>query len=196
MNGRVLYVSKDKVIFESPPCTRMVAISGGTIKDDASNRHKFLSFPYVQYTLRKIPSAAYRYAHVDNHHGIKAAFHATVSNTPMTSMDDDVHLMPLPHCFDDSSFCMHPDLKKCKTLPEMLEASIADFWRSHFSHATSFAGHHALADSSLKNYKSWEEKSKKDPGFILGVKWAYPLKISKLPYQPYKLTTHGNSYDV
>jgi len=187
MNGRLLFANKDKILFESPPTTRIISISG-----TLGNRRKHLAFPYVQYFLRRLPRN--RYTHVTAS-GFLGTLHVTLSNKPMESLEDEVHIMPLPHCFDDSSFCMHPDLKGLKELPAIFEKTVADFWLSNFSHSGTFIGAAALSES-LKNYKNWEELTAKNPMDILNVKWKYPLQLSKLPYRPYSVTTHSNDYEI
>ena len=189
MNGRLLLANKDKILFEAPPTTRIVNI-GGTV----SNKRKHLSFPYVQYYLRRLSGK--RYTHVEcSKLKFYGTLHVTLSNKPMESLDDDVHIMPLPHCFDDSSFCMHPHLETAKDLPDMFEKVVADFWLSMFSHSTTFIGAAAL-EESLKNYKNWEQLTAKNPMDILEVKWKYPIRLSKLPYRPYSITSHPNDYNL
>lgn len=187
MNGKLLYLNQDKILFESPPCTRIVSINAAF-----GYQRIFLSFPYVQYFFRKVPLTKNRYASVNNGK-IKAAFHVTISNKPMASMEDIVHVVPLPHAFDDASFCIRPNLSKCNTFAEMFEKTVEDFWLSRFSHSLSFLGCAAM-EKVLKNYKSWEEKSKADPAFVLDVPWEYPMQLSKLPYRPYTITSHHNDY--
>jgi len=187
MNGRLLFANKDKILFESPPTTRIVSIEG-----TLGNRRKHLAFPYVQYYLRRL--SRHRYTHVTAKDFL-GSLHVTLSNKPMESLEDTVHVMPLPHCFDDSSFCMHPHLEKAKNLTEIFEQTIADFWVSRFYYSNTFIGSNALNDS-LKNYKNWEELTAKNPMDILNVKWKYPMQLSKLPYRPYEITSHSNDYGV
>ena len=189
MNGRLLYANKDKVLFESPPCTRLLNI-GGTM----GKTRKYLAFPYVQYYLRRTAANVHRYAHVSNEY-FYGAFHVTISNKPMTNMEDIVHIIPLPHVFDDASFCMHPNLEGLKNLSDIFEKTVADFWASRFTYSTTFIGSKAL-EESIGNYKNWEELTQKDPKLILDVNWKYPMQLSKLPYRPYEITSHGNSYNV
>jgi hypothetical protein len=191
INGRVLFASDKILLFEQPPATRLVNLYDGSL---GGKKTRYLSFPYVQYMFRKIPNNVTRYCSVSNGK-IKAAFHVTVSNEPMTAMNHVVHVVPLPHAFDDASYCIRPRLENTKTLSEMFELTIQDFWRSQFTHCTGFLGSkHAV--EIFKNYKNWEDKSKENPEFILETKWKYPMDLSKLPYRPYAETTYNNNYVV
>lgn len=178
------------VVQQEPTCYTTPFSYYAATNGKSHHRH-YLAYPYIQYTLRT--SKHKRYAGLTDGNKKPYSFHATVSNEPIKSIQDTVHLPPIMHAFDDGAFCLGTKSFKETDRIKLLQQCIKIIWGYTNSYSEMFVGYHVVKNC-LGSLNKWEKLSKEDPKKILETKWIYPFKLASLPCRVCQVTTAPDTY--
>lgn len=178
-NCKIAYTKgcRTVVIVEQFPQIRTIALTSDLVspkcrKESVStttDNYRFsLAFPYVYFLI------------VFDHE--KYTSHELYfKNNMLTSVNEHLHLAPIPNVFRDRSkyssvdrMCMGTGFKeqvqKKSTVARQVDIIVSDFWIKTFNDHLGTGGFEKL-DKRIKNWSTWQTNSKLDQFFILDVKW-------------------------
>jgi hypothetical protein len=140
-----------------------------------------LAFPYVVFIVKLIPSWGY-----ENGFSVDKVY-IGYRTRPLQTLNDKIYCANLPNCDIDHHICLgrawdkvSEELKKINSsLSNMVEGVIGYFWNSKFNDdlADSFI-RSSIQNDKIKNLKTWQENSIKDPLFVLNLEWGFETPIS------------------
>jgi hypothetical protein len=189
----LLHKTDKMIIAQQAPVCRSMPFQPIAAKDYGTGKAKFyyLSYPYVQYTLRELKNS--RYAGFTSGKQKHYAFHATISNEPIKAITDTVYAPPIMHAFDDGAFCLGYHSLTETDMMKLFQTCINTIWSSRGQYDRAFIGYHQV-EKSLGGIDKWEKLSKTEPLKILETKWQYPFKLSNLPCRPHEVTSVSDNY--
>lgn len=135
------------------------------MREKIKNPRFEIALPYLVYLLRFSG-------------GKLMAVHIFCRTSPLRTVDDKLFVAPLPHlrhrngevCFGDAF------KKKGNSIAELTEAALVSFWQSEFTYGHWAEGFDRARTSNvdLINLWRWEERSHKNPRFILEAQFETP----------------------
>lgn len=176
-NVRLMYTKGHRtvIVIEQEPQVRTVGFSS-TLVAQADIKHAVttsnhgywfaLSFPYVYFVIA-----------FDK--GVYASIEPFFANERLTSVKDKLYLAPMPNVKTKDSrsgqqLCLGNGSKSLvqqyKTISEQAEELIRLFWSRVYSDHYG-KGRFRKTDKRLSTIRKWQESSREDPLFILGVDW-------------------------
>lgn len=173
------------IVIEQKPQIRTVSFSEDLVHgndaqqaiDQTSEGYRFaLAFPYI-YFVMVFDRERFSFQEV------------YFRNRPLRSISDTFCLAPLPNtyytgngmvahngiCMGDDEF--NKEIRRHTTISAKCETVISNFWQRTFSGDLG-EGDYKLVDSRIKNLSTWQENSKKDSLFVLGITWKNAKSIS------------------
>lgn len=148
------------IVVEEKPQTRTVAFrmgfskrEGGCLKENTSFQ---LAFPYVVFVVR-----LWR--------GSFSSLRVFYSRQPLQSLADSVCWPSLPNIHESGAVCLHFCEEKGATLADEARKVISHFWHSMFN--DDLRSRHYDCANPVRDVWDWEERSKRDPAFVLTANW-------------------------
>lgn len=177
-NVRLMYTKGHRtvIVIEQEPQVRTVGFSSSLVAQSdikhaiTTSQHGYwfaLSFPYVYFVVA-----------FDK--GVYVNIEPFFSNERLTSVKDKLYLAPMPNVKERSSshseqhICLGngsgSSVRQYKTISEQAEELIRLFWsRVYNDHYGK--GKFRRTDKRLSTIRKWQQNSREDPMFILGVEW-------------------------
>lgn len=170
---RIVYANSDRrngvnIVAETPPQMRIIYLNEYTATGGMCNRKYFLAFPYLQFIIQS------------------EILGVSCTNKPMKLKNNKLigYVPPLPNISDSFIVCgidsefgyYHNDVEKT------IEEAISIFWLSGFNHDGEMYPGSSVRRKKIGTFRTWEEKSKQNPNFILDVDWNKKRNILELDF--------------
>ncbi len=143
------------------------------VKTKRKNSFKLL-FPYVIFQIVFGPSHSRNLVHV------------FLSNSPISSFESPIQLMPFPNIYNNQSVCMPEDhsLYYCENQVEACNKLVNNFWVSVYNNDLTYnlentSNRSRRANSIHTNYYIWEYESINNPAKVLGHEFSPKFSLLK-----------------
>lgn len=158
------------IIFESEPQVRMTKIGNRGSERVSSEMKYTLSFPYIQYILKK-------WKGWDNYWSL----HLSYTNEPIENLESEVYFPPFLNVY-------HPTHQVCmNTHNNWINLSPVDiltqYWLSEFHDngtESYWKCYEYLSKLPMKDLDHWQKMSLDDPSFITDVDWPDKTDLSAI----------------
>lgn len=157
-NGREVHKDEKFHVVEFEPQCRTLKMSMFQ-----KRTKRYLAFPYTQFTRYFGRSGT--------------SLHLSFTNKPIKKIDQTVYFPPLQNIWYPNLQCclMHCASSEFQTMMDY-------FWNTEYLDCEDWYSVPVLdKETPMRTYMRWEEMTKEDPDFILGVKWKQKAKISEIP---------------
>lgn len=124
-----------------------------------------LAMPYVIYFIYTGPISGSKFR--------LEGLHLAFSNKPLTSLNQEVYVPLLPNLNEGSICDSHSKQSQGSTPLEAAQNAITNYWQSQFNYMLYHVAQSQLPPEVI-TYEKWAEETKKNPLFVLNVKWPTP----------------------
>lgn len=152
------------VVIEQEPTKRNCMI-GSKASGEISDRHFYLSFPYVIFVL------------VFKNNSL-ANLYVFFRQEPIKSLQDKLYQANFTNMYDEGNFCLGFHGHKKETFTERVDEVISYFWNSLFNGDISSTHNDYVKEDSRFKFTKWERETKTNPEFIMGIDLKYKFRLS------------------